>query len=48
MRREIDINVPHRHYLTRILEATLYLYVSQRSIPRQVDLGLTNASTKAS
>src|SRR5262252_8179660 len=38
MRREIDINVPHRHYLTRILEATLYLYVGQRSIPRQVDL----------
>jgi predicted DNA-binding transcriptional regulator AlpA len=38
MRREVDVNVPHRHYLTGILEATLYLYIGKRSIPRQIDL----------
>jgi predicted DNA-binding transcriptional regulator AlpA len=38
MRREVDVNVPHRHYLTGILQATLYLYIGKRSIPRQIDL----------
>ena len=38
MRREVDINVPHRHHLTGILETTFYLYIGQRSIPRQIDL----------
>jgi predicted DNA-binding transcriptional regulator AlpA len=47
-RREVDINVPHRHHLTGVLEATFYLHIGQRSIPRQIDLALTKASTKAS
>jgi predicted DNA-binding transcriptional regulator AlpA len=38
MRREVNINVPHCHHLTGILEATLYLYIGKRSIPRQIDL----------
>src|SRR6266404_1403102 len=38
MRREVDINIPHRHHLTGILEATLYLYIGKRRIPRQIDL----------
>jgi predicted DNA-binding transcriptional regulator AlpA len=37
-RREVDINVPHRHHLTGVLEATFYLHIGQRSIPRQIDL----------
>ena len=38
MRREVDIDVPHRHHLTGSLEATLYLYISKGRIPRQIDL----------
>src|SRR6516225_7511038 len=38
MCREVDINIPHRHHLTGILEAALYLYIRKRSIPREVDL----------
>jgi hypothetical protein len=37
-RREVDINVSHRHYLTGILEAALSIYIGKRSIPRQIDL----------
>jgi hypothetical protein len=38
MRREVNINIPHRHHLAGILEATLYLYIGKRSIPREIDL----------
>src|SRR5262249_5263888 len=38
MRCEVDINISHRHHLTRIVEAALYLYIGERSIPRQIDL----------
>ena len=38
MRREVDINVPHRHHLTVVLQTTFYLHIGQRSIPRQIDL----------
>ena len=38
MRREVDINVPHRHHLTGVLETTFYLHIGQRSILRQIDL----------
>jgi hypothetical protein len=38
MRPEVDINVSHRHHLTGILEAALYLYIGKRSIPREIDL----------
>ena len=38
MRREVNINIPHRHNLAGILEATLYLYIGKRGIPREIDL----------
>src|SRR6202011_5155134 len=38
MRREVDVNVPHRHHLTGVLEATIYLHIGQRRIPGQIDL----------
>src|SRR5260370_14327096 len=38
MRREVDINVPHRQHLTEIMEATVYIYIGKGSIPRQIDL----------
>src|SRR5580693_6811158 len=38
MRREVNINIPHRHHLAGILEATLYLYIGKRSIPREINL----------
>src|SRR5215472_8707448 len=38
MRREVDVNVPHCHHQTWILEATLYLHIGKGSIPRQIDL----------
>src|SRR5262245_2173478 len=38
MRREVDINVAHRHHLTGTLKATLCLYIGERSIPREIDL----------
>src|SRR5262249_21763815 len=38
MRREVDINVAHRHHLTGTLKATLCLDIGKRSIPREIDL----------
>jgi len=38
MRREIDINVAHRHHMTGFLEAAFYLDIGKRSVPRQIDL----------
>jgi hypothetical protein len=38
MRREVDINIPHCHHLTWIVEATLYLHIGKGSVPRQIDL----------
>jgi len=38
MRREVDINVPHRYHLTGVLETTFYLHIGKRTIPRQIDL----------
>src|SRR5207244_1824042 len=40
MRREVDINIPHRHHLTGVPEATFYLHIGQRSIPGQINLAL--------
>src|SRR5262249_15752874 len=37
-RREVDVNIPHRYDLTGVLEATFYLHIGKRSIPRQIDL----------
>ena len=48
MRREVDINVAHRHHLTGTLKATLRLYIGKRSIPARSISRLANASTKAS
>src|SRR5215471_15795717 len=38
MRREVEVHVPHRHHLTRLLEATLYFHIGEGRIPRQIDL----------
>src|SRR6267378_1266402 len=38
MRREVDVNIPHRNDLTGILEPTFYLHIGKGSIPRQIDL----------
>src|SRR5262249_52857350 len=38
MRREVDVNVAHRHHLTGTLKATLCLYIGKRSVPREIDL----------
>ena len=38
MRREVDINIAHRHHPTGTLKATLCLYIGKRSIPREIDL----------
>src|SRR5215831_19296391 len=38
MRREVDVNVAHRHDPTGTLKATLCLYIGKRSIPREIDL----------
>src|SRR5262245_15346841 len=38
MRREVHVHIPHRHHLTRIVETTFDLDVSQGSIPGQIDL----------
>src|SRR5215472_8552819 len=38
MRREVDINVAHRHHLTGTPKATLCLHIGKRRIPREIDL----------
>ena len=38
MRREVDVNVPHRQHLAGMLEAALYLYIGKRSTPHEIDL----------
>src|SRR5215468_5587977 len=38
MRREVDVNVAHRHHLTGTLKATLCLYIGKRGVPREIYL----------